>query len=158
MEDIRERLRSYLETVVLETGAELVKLGFYARGQQLDIRVLLNKDGGIRLDECAAVNKRLRRFIDEESLISGAYTIEVSSPGLDRELTTEKDFSALCQKKVRFWLKESRNDKREWTGKIVRVQDGLVYVEIPPDKKGHPAEEIAIEIENINKAKLEIGW
>ena len=153
MNDWKERLSERLEKAAAEHGLEVVSLTVHGT----DIRIALDREGGIRLEECARVNKHLCRFIDEESLISGPYTIEVSSPGLDRELATEKDFSRVSGKKIKLWLRESQDEKLEITGKVTGVRDGGIVLEYGAGKNNR-VEQIFVRLDNINKAKLEIGW
>ncbi len=98
-------------------------------GNGLVVRVLADRpQGGINLDECAGLNRDLGRLLDEKDLIKERYILEVSSPGLDRPLKTQDDFSRLLNKKAKFFLNEAINGKLEWDGLIARVNQESVFI------------------------------
>jgi ribosome maturation factor RimP len=89
---VPEQLRATLEPILESEGLELIDLEYRKEGRGWVLRIFMDKPGGVTLDDCAAMSRQLGDVIDVEELIPQAYTLEVSSPGLDRPLKTEKDF------------------------------------------------------------------
>lgn len=100
MSDLEERLTSLAEAVLARHGADLVELQV-RRGRTQLVRIVADRPGGIDLDTCAAVSSDLSRMLDVDDPIPGTYTLEVTSPGLDRQLRTESDFRRVIGQKVR---------------------------------------------------------
>ena len=96
IEDIVEKI---VEELLEGTNIELVAVE-YVREKDWYLRVFIDKEGGIELDDCQELSGRLGDILDEKDVIKGAYMLEVSSPGLDRELKKEKDFRREQGKKV----------------------------------------------------------
>jgi ribosome maturation factor RimP len=87
-----EQLREMVEPLLESEGMELIDLEYRKEGRGWVLRIFMDKPGGVTLDDCAEFSRQLGDVIDVEELIPQAYTLEVSSPGLDRPLKTEKDF------------------------------------------------------------------
>jgi ribosome maturation factor RimP len=142
-----EQIKKAIFPILEDTGSELVQLDFIRTSGQVIIRVLVDKsEGGISLDECTRINKRLGDILDEQDIIPDRYVLEVSSPGLDRPLKNESDFRRCLNKKVKFFLLEPVNGKLEWDGLIKGVSDGQVNAEVVSGM-------IQIPLAKINKAK-----
>jgi ribosome maturation factor RimP len=117
-------------------------------GKDLFLRILADRpQGGINLDECAGLNRAIGGLLDEKDIIKERYTLEVSSPGLDRPLKTREDFSRLLNKKAKFFLSEVINGKLEWDGLINKVSEESVSVATEDGM-------IEVPIIKINKAQL----
>ena len=96
---IEDTLEKIVEELLEGTNIELVAVE-YVREKDWYLRVFIDKEGGIELDDCQELSGRLGDILDEKDVIKGAYMLEVSSPGLDRELKKEKDFRREQGKKV----------------------------------------------------------
>ena len=81
-----------LEPIVAERGLELVDLEFVKEGANWYLRVYIDKEGGVSIDDCEAVSRALEAKLDEKDPIEQAYVLEVSSPGIDRPLKKDADF------------------------------------------------------------------
>jgi len=94
MDDLKDRLSKLIQSHIEGKNIDLVELSAEQRNKIIVITVLVDKpDGGISLDECTSVNRFLATTLEEnEGIVSGEHTIEVSSPGLDRPLITVEDF------------------------------------------------------------------
>lgn len=142
-EKLREMTGRYLES----RNLELVDLIYRYEGSDLFLRVLADTpEGNISLDECASINAELGAMLDSVEGLNQRYILEVSSPGLDRPLSSLKDFRRCMNRKARFFLKEQVNGKIEWEGIISKVEDEKVFVDID-------GMVLEIEIGKINKAK-----
>ena len=96
---IEDTVEKIVEELLEGTNIELVAVE-YVREKDWYLRVFIDKEGGIELDDCQELSGRLGDILDEKDVIKGAYMLEVSSPGLDRELKKEKDFKREQGKKV----------------------------------------------------------
>ena len=96
---IEDNVEKIVEELLEGTNIELVAVE-YVREKDWYLRVFIDKEGGIELDDCQELSGRLGDILDEKDVIKGAYILEVSSPGLDRELKMEKDFRREQGKKV----------------------------------------------------------
>ena len=88
---IEEAVEEIVENLLTDTDLELVAVD-YVREKDWYLRVFIDKEGGIEIDDCQALSGRLEEILDEKDIIKGSYILEVSSPGLDRELKKPKDF------------------------------------------------------------------
>lgn len=109
MSELEERIRSLAEPVLLRHGAELVELQV-KRGRTQLVRVIADAPGGIDLETCARVSDELGRMLDVEDPIEGRYTLEVTSPGLDRPLRAPEDFRRQLGRRVRIVLETTQHE------------------------------------------------
>lgn len=147
----RQALQAQLELIVgdyLRTrGLELVELIYRYEGNELILRVFTDKpEGGIDMGECSFLNREISRILDEKDIPQERYLLEVSSPGLERPLIKRSDFLRCLNKHARFFLNSAVNGKIEWVGRIVRIEEDSVVVNIE-------AGEIVIPLANIDRAK-----
>ena len=106
---LEERVRSLVEPVLARYDAELVELAV-RRGRTQLVRVVADRAGGIDLDTCARVSTELSRMLDADDPIAGSYTLEVTSPGLDRRLRTAADFRRALGRRVRIVLAQGQHE------------------------------------------------
>jgi len=147
LEEQTDQIKEQVGLLLDHAKEELVDVQLKKAGRQTNIEVTVDRPtGGITLDECASINRRVAHMLEEKGFFEeDAYSIEVVSPGLDRPLKTEKDFLRNRQRSVCFFLSEPLDEKVEWIGAIDDVVDGAVVM---TSEKGH----IRIPIAIINKA------
>jgi len=144
--EVANTIRELIAPVFQDVGIELVDLQVKKPRQGWMVEVFADKEqGGISLDECAAINKRIVHILDEEGILGEDYELYVSSPGIDRPLKTEKDFKRVMGREVRFHLKEPVEAKLEYAGEIQAVEDQSVIVKT----KG---QRLKLNLDNIQKA------
>ncbi len=90
--DVKEKIRQLAEPVVASERMELIHVECIKMHTRWIIRLFLDKEGGITLDDCANISNQLGDIFDIREVISGSYTLEVSSPGLDRPISRDEDF------------------------------------------------------------------
>ena len=145
-----DRLREQIRPTLDEFKVEVVELTLKRSSKGLVLRILADKEGGITIDECALINKRLGDIIEDRSLITEGYLLEVSSPGLDRPLKIKRDFEKVLGQEVDVWLTEPLDNKTHFNGKIKKIGEGDLVVETKRDG------DVSIPYAVINKAKLNI--
>ena len=148
MSDLRQKVSRLAEQVADEQGVELFDIELLGKGKLL-VRTLIDKKDGITLDDCERFSKSFEAVLDVENLIHGPYTIEVSSPGLDRPLRHLDDFKKNTGKLARIVTKEKIADQNFFIGRIGEISDGSIRI-LMNDR------EIVISFDDISKARLEI--
>jgi ribosome maturation factor RimP len=155
-----ERVRSVAGRVATARGYELVDVELKQGGGGRFLRLYVDKPGGIGLDELQSVSEEVSAILDAEDPIDGTYTLEVSSPGLDRPLKTEADYRRFVGRLARVSSYEPVDGRRHWTGRIVSCQDGFVTLALdkPAGTARVPFAKVAhgrLEVEFPGRAKAE---
>lgn len=124
-----EQLATLLAPAVTGLGYELVGVSYHPNSVNALLRVYIDKPGGIDLDDCLAVNEQVSGILDVEDPIPGRYTLEVSSPGLDRPLFNLKDFKKFIGAAVKIRLSRPIEQQRNFKATIIKVSDQLITIE-----------------------------
>ena len=135
--------------VLQEHGAELVDLQFVHEHGQWVLRFFLDKAGGITLDDCATISDHLGRILDAADIIKQSYSLEVSSPGINRPLKKESDYHRFIGEKVDITLYAPLNGRRHFKGKLQSVNAGMVVVQEAPQQT------FALPLADVAKATLD---
>lgn len=114
----------------------------YVKERDWYLRVFIDKAGGIEIDDCQALSERLEKVLDEKDIIRDSYILEVSSPGLDRQLKKPRDFVREQGKKVDVTLYAPVDDTKEFTGVLEGYDEDAKTVTI--DGKAWPLEKISV--------------
>ena len=119
-------LKALVEKATAGVGFEVVDCKIDGRRH---VRIWIDKEPeGIKVQDCATVNRAVKRAFEEDGLESGAFHLEVLSPGLDRPLTRDKDFARFAGSTVWVHLAKKRGDRRKFKGRLVGLRDGLVVI------------------------------
>jgi len=130
-----------------EIGIEIVAVNVNPHNDTLHIQVFADKpEGGIGMEECARLNRGLAAKLDNEANLGDNYTLEVSSPGLDRPLIGYRDLRRVLGRDVQVFLKERINGKCELSGSLQAVREADIIV---GTRKG----EVTVPMDKIEKAK-----
>lgn len=113
-----QKTESFLLPILEEMEFELVDVEYVKEGKEYFLRAYIDKPGGITIEDCVAVSRRMNEILDREDYIPDAYTFEVSSPGLDRPLKKEKDFARSIGKKVEVRLYRAKDGQKEYVGAL----------------------------------------
>lgn len=141
------RVEELLEPEASSHGFELVAVE-QAGGRHVPvIRVLLDREGGVTIDDLAAANEWVSATLDESDIVSGSYTLEVSSPGIDRPLRKLADFERFAGETATIKTRVGQTGRSSWTGPIEKVEGDHVVLDID----GEP---FAIAFNDILKARL----
>jgi len=114
----------HVEEIVAESGLLLVDTNLFQAGRRRVLRILVDKVGRVGLDECAGVSRKIANAIETLDLIGSAYTLEVSSPGIERALSTENDWLRCAGRKL-----EIKIESEEFVGILAEYKDGLLTFE-----------------------------
>jgi len=127
--DVKEVTR-FIEPVLAEMGFELVDIECLSAYGKMVLRIYVDKEGGITLDECALMSREVGVLIDIKDFIQHEYILEVSSPGLNRPLKKERDFLSAIGKMVKIRMAIPIKGRRRFTGNLRKVENGNLYLEI----------------------------
>ena len=117
-ESYEQRTEAFLIPLMEEHGFELVDVEFVKEAGVWYLRAYIDKEGGIAVDDCEVISRRLSDWLDQEDFIEESYILEVSSPGLGRPLKKEKDFARSIGKDVEIRLYRALNKSKEYTGQL----------------------------------------
>ncbi len=154
---ITEQIADLLQPILDSMGLELVEIEFKKLGRGHLLQIFIDKPGGVTLDDCSDVSRELSVQLDVEDCIPGRYTLEVSSPGLDRPLKKEQDFirfqGQLAVVKTSELLQDEKGSRRKtFLGVIQGLESGVVVIRL---KEGALAR---IPLDMIAKAHLEFEF
>ena len=146
-----ELLRIRLNPAIEDLGYELYDLeDLQYQGQRI-LRVSIDHEQGIQLEDCVRIDQMLQKLFDENDPIEEAYTLEVSSPGIFRVLKNPEHFRRFSGERIKIRLKKKINGMRQAIGKLCSsTEDGIQFL---PENESE--EELLIAYENISKARLE---
>jgi ribosome maturation factor RimP len=147
--EILERVRGMVDPILFDEGMELVDMEYRRESKGWVLRLILDKEGGVTLDDCTRVSQEVGRNLDVEDFIQTPYTLEVSSPGLTRPLKTEKDFMKYCNHLIKVKTVDPIENRRQFKGKLLSVSGGRIEI------KGEGGV-FQISLSNVAKANLEI--
>ncbi len=147
-ETVTEQLRRLVEA----EGLELLDVELMGNGSKSVLRLVVDGPDGVSLDRCAAISHQASAILDVEDPLDHAYTLEVSSPGLDRKLYSEKDFQRFSGRRVTVRMAPSFREHRTVAGELIGLEDGVVSVAVGPDER------IDLPLDEIFEARLEIDW
>jgi len=143
----REGLIKLLEPTIERMGFELTDLELKLGGQDGLLRIFIDKDDGIGVDDCESVSRQVSAILDVEDPLPGNYTLEVSSPGLDRTLTKPAHFQRFMGADVRVKLRFPLEGRRNFRGSLTSADEEKIEVEV--DGQSH-----SLAIATIESARL----
>lgn len=123
-----QRLERILATAVDTMGYELVGMEFHPRRGNSLLRIYIDSETGITVDDCQRVSHQVSGVLDVEDPIVGQYTLEISSPGLDRPLFDAAHFERFVGSEVRIQLRELLDGRRKLIGRLLGMRDGDVVI------------------------------
>jgi len=156
-EPVAERARKLLEPVLARDGYELVDVEWVREGGAFTLRLYIDREGGVGIDDCQAASRTVEPILDVEDFIEQTYNLEVSSPGVDRPLRRPEEFARYAGQRVKvkaFAPLESAPGlppRKHWSGTLRGCADGQVEVEV--DGRLH-----RVPLERIAKANLEYDF
>ncbi len=121
-------LQALLQPVIEAMGYELVGIEYRSGSRSALLRLYVDREGGITVDDCARVSHQVSGVLDVEDPVHGQYTLEVSSPGLDRPLFNLEQFRPYIGSSVRLLLREALQGRRRFKGTIKAVQENSVVL------------------------------
>lgn len=150
--DIENLTLRITEPIVDELNMEIVDIEYIKEGPHMYLRIYIDKDGGVNLDDCQKVSEQVSEILDEKDPIPDNYFLEVSSPGIDRPLKNDKDLKRSIGKDVEISLYKAVDGKKKLTGQLLNYDDDNIYI------KNEDSSESAIERNLISKINLAVNF
>ena len=169
-----DRVREIADRVAASSGLEVVDVEFRGSGNARMLRVFLDKPGaasgdplaGVTHGDCANFSREFGTILDVEDAISGSYTLEVSSPGLDRRLTKAAEFARFVGSRMKLMTRNPVNNNRFFEGRLESFNEGLLTLDLSVashksrrkmkmgSTTAEQGQKIGIEFANVEKANL----
>ncbi len=163
-----DRVREIADRVAASNNLEVLEVEFLGGGKARMLRVFLDKPlagsdpmAGVTHEDCANFSREFGTVLDAEDAVPGSYTLEVSSPGLDRKLVKAADFTRFTGSRMKLMTRQPVNNSRHFEGRLESFQDGLLTLDLSVashksrKKMGAQAgQKIEIEFANVEKANL----
>lgn len=148
---LNEALQHKLEELVTAQGLELLAVETAGGSRHLTLRLVIDAPGGVTVDHCASVSREASALLDVEDPFEGRYTLEVTSPGVERKLYSEADYRRFAGRRVKVRMKPSFREHRAVSGELVGLEDGCVRV---------LAEDGLVELPvgEVFEARLQVDW
>ncbi len=144
-----ETIETLVTPIVQENRLELVDVEYKKEGKNWFLRIFIDKEGGVTVDDCTKVSRRIEDLIEVEEIVPSSYTLEVSSPGLDRPLKREKDFLRFQGKRAHVTTFTPICQQKNFNGTIRDFREDVLFLETERQLVEIPRRQIA-------KARLEI--
>ena len=126
MATLEQNLQEMLQGAVEDLGCELWGIECQHAGRFMTVRLFIDKEGGVTVDDCADVSRQVSAILDVEDPIADKYNLEVSSPGLDRPLFTLPQFERYIGQDISVHLRIPVMERRKWQGKLERIENDMV--------------------------------
>ena len=144
---IQLELEELAETLVISEGMELVDLEYRRQGPRWVLRLFIDKEGGVTVDDCANISRQLGDLLDAKDIVPQTYVLEVSSPGLNRPIKKKEDFRRFAGRKVQLRLVSPLEGRRKIVGDLVGIENEKVIVTAAEGR-------CSIALEDIDRANL----
>jgi ribosome maturation factor RimP len=156
-----DKIRDIAARVATTHGVEVVEVDLRGGGKARTLKIVIDKAEGVTHEDCANVSREVSTILDVEDVVpGGSYTLEVSSPGLDRKLLGPKDYLRCIGNRVKLMTREPVNGNRHFEGRLESFADNRLLLEVLTGKKkpkpghAHPGQKVEIELANVEKANL----
>ncbi|MEA2116520.1 MAG: ribosome maturation factor RimP [Thermodesulfobacteriota bacterium] len=139
----------FARPVLNDMGLELVEVQFRRESGGWILRLFIDREGGINVDDCASVSRQISAYLEVEELIEHAYNLEVSSPGLERPLKKIDDFVRFAGRKARIKLKEPIDGQRVFFGLLGPVHENKLTLDVED-------RQMEIDLDAVARARLSL--
>lgn len=150
---VTEKVQQIAERVGSDAGIEVVDVQLLGGGQSRLLRIFIDKPQGVTHGDCEFISQNVGTILDVEDVIPGTrYTLEVSSPGVERKLTRPREFERFVGQKVKVVLREPVENQRHWVGSLKSFAEGIITLEPSPGRS------VQFPLDQVEKANLKFEW
>jgi len=146
------RIEAIAQRVAESEDIEVVEVELKGSGNNQLLRISIDRPQGITHADCENISQQVGTILDVEDVVPGQYTLEVSSPGVERKLLKPRDYERFTGKKVKVALREPVDNRRHWEGTLGGFQDGVITLELGAGKT------IQFRFDQVEKANLKFEW
>lgn len=150
--ELAQRVKEEIGKVVEAEGFELVHIEFGTHGRNLLLRIDIDKEGGITVEDCSLISNQVSTYLDVEDAIPGEFELQVSSPGLDRKFYKDSDYQKFIGKLVRVKMAKAIRGLHVVLGRLIDYNGTQIIVKDPKSKK----EPYEIQLSDIKETRLEV--
>ncbi len=151
--ELIDRVTEIVDRAGVPQGIEAVEVKWVGSGPSRLLRIYIDKPEGVTHGDCELISDVVGQTLDAENVIPGeGYTLEVSSPGVERKLLRPRDYERFLGKKVKVVLREPVADRKLWEGTLAAFRDGLVTIE---PSGGNP---VQFRLDQVQRANLKFEW
>ena len=148
-----EKITQLGEQAAMGTGIEIAEVQLRGAGKACLLRVYIDKPEGVTHGDCELISEKFGKLLDEDdTLLAEGYTLEVSSPGVERKLSRPRDFERVVGQKIKLSLREPLDGQMRFEGKLAEFADGTLAVEMTPGQT------VRIPLDRVQKANLKFEW
>ena len=147
MSDIEESLFQTLNEIVEKEGIRVINISINGASKSPNIQIIIDSNDGVNLENCSFVSKITSDLIRINNYFTDAYNLEVSSPGVNRQLFSIDDFKLYLGSLVKIKLKKQVNNQKNFLGKIKSLKNGIIIISTDN-------EDVEIDFKNIKKANI----
>lgn len=140
---IVSKVYNYAMFITEGFSTELWDVQFIKEGASWFLRIFIDKEGGVNIEDCENVSRALDKILDKDDFIKQSYYLEVSSPGIERELKKESHFLRFIGSPIKIKLYKSVNGIKELKGELINFKDGLISIKVNDEVKEIPFESCA---------------
>ena len=152
-EEVTAKVLEIAERVGASEGLEIVEVQLLGGGGARVLRIFIDKPEGVTHADCETISQNVGTILDVEDVIPGArYTLEVSSPGVERKLTKPRDFERFVGQKVKVALRQPIENQRHFMGTLKSFAEGILTLEPSPGKS------VQFPLDQVEKANLKFEW
>ena len=151
-ETLSQNVNETIEPLLDSQGVELVELQLQQHKGRWLVRIFVDSDVGISLEDCRRLNFEIGKLIDAEDVFPASYVLEVSSPGLDRPLRNMRDFRRQQQRVVKVFLHVPHLDKAQYTGRVAGVTESHLLLQTDSDTR------VTIPLQSIDHGVVELEF
>jgi ribosome maturation factor RimP len=151
-QEVVSKIEEIAHRVAESDGIEVVDVELKGGGKNQLLRISIDKPSGITHADCELVSQQVGTILDVEDVIPGHYTLEVSSPGVERKLFKEQDYERFKAKKAKIVLREPVENQRHWEGTLAGIDKGVVLLDVGPGRT------VRLPLSSIERANLKFEW
>ncbi len=150
---VTDKVKQIAERVAADKGLEVVEIQMVGGGSSRVLRIFIDKPEGVTHADCEYISQNVGTILDMEDVIPGSsYTLEVSSPGVERKLSKPRDFERFIGQKVKIALSQPVENQRHWVGALTNFAEGVITLEPSPGRS------IQFPLEQVERANLKFEW
>ncbi len=151
-EPVASKIEEIAQRVADSEGMELVEVEVKGGGGSRFVRISIDKPDGVTHADCELVSQQVGTILDVEDVVPGHYTLEVSSPGVERKLLKPTDYQRFQGKKIKVTLREPIEGRRNWDGTLAGFEDGVIALDAGQGKT------VRFDLGQVQKANLKFEW
>ena len=151
MTKTEQEIKSMVSPLINELGYELYDVVYLKEGSEWFLRIFIDSEKGIDLDDCEKVSNRVGELLDEKDPISTSYSLEVSSCGLERHLREKEHFEKAIGKNIEVKFFKPINGEKSISGELLKFEDGLLIIKTE-------WKEVKVNLDDISSAKILFNW